>query len=189
MWYCLHYQLPQDIAKQENIQIISRDGRFATLITGIEGVQWLALQDEIEWLEEKPVSYLQNTVANTIINSDGVMDNTKMTNLNPAWSGLDGDGIIVTVMDSGLDSGINDATTSRLCRPYTRHLLLANSLGSCTWNSPSDLGHVMVQMTIMATAHMWLVAYLGMEQRVQGLSQVLPQRLLFWFTPLNKVVH
>ena len=61
------YQLPQDIAKHENIQIISRDGRFATLITGIEGVQWLALQDEIEWLEEKPVSYLQNTVANTII--------------------------------------------------------------------------------------------------------------------------
>ena len=135
------FELPQDIAKQENIQIISKDGRFATLITGIEGVQWLALQDEIEWLEEKPVSYLQNTVANTIINSDDVMDNTKMTNLNPAWSGLDGDGIIVTVMDSGLDSGINDAT---MHPDFADHIHGIYSwpipYGSCTWNSPSDPG-------------------------------------------------
>ena len=135
------YDLPSDILTREDIQLLSHSSRFATLKTGISGVSWLALQDEIEWLEEKPIAAILNSVANTIINSDDVRDNLKMAGLDGSWSGLDGSGITVTVGDTGLDSGTNDAT---MHPDFSDHILGIYSwpipFNRCSWNSPSDPG-------------------------------------------------
>ena len=135
------YELPNGIQQREDIQIHSYGSRFATVSTGISGVKWLALQDEIEWLEQKPEAFALNSVANTIINSDDIRDNAKMTGLDGSWSGLDGSGIIVTVGDSGLDSGVNDGT---MHPDFADHIHGIYSwpepYHSCTWNSPSDPG-------------------------------------------------
>lgn len=135
------YELPPGIATRDDINILSYSSRFATLSTGISGVQWLAAQDEIEWLEEKPVAYIVNSVANTIINSDDVRDNLKMNALDNSWTGLDGSGITVTVGDTGLDSGVDDGT---MHPDFSDHILGIYSwpipFTHCTWNSPSDPG-------------------------------------------------
>ena len=135
------YQLPEGIHEQQNIKIYSHSGRFASAHTDISGVKWLASQGEIEWLEEMPVSFLANSVANTIINSDDIQDNLKMSGLDGSWSGLDGSGIIVTVADTGLDSGINDAT---MHPDFSDHIHDIYSWPEpqwrCTWNTPTDPG-------------------------------------------------
>ncbi|MEC7177780.1 MAG: S8 family serine peptidase [Candidatus Thermoplasmatota archaeon] len=135
------YQLPDGIEHRDDIQLLSYGSRFASVNTGISGVKWLAMQDEIEWLEEKPEAFASNSVANTIINSDDIRDNAKMLGLDGSWSGLDGSGIIVTVGDSGLDSGVNDAT---MHPDFADHIHGIYSwpepYNRCTWNSPSDPG-------------------------------------------------
>ena len=135
------YQLPDGIEHRDDIQLLSYGSRFATVNTGISGVKWLALQDEIEWMEEKPESFIFNSVANTIINSDDIRDNTKMLGLDGSWSGLDGSGIIVTVGDTGLDSGVDDAT---MHPDFADHIHGIYSwprpYNYCAWNSPSDPG-------------------------------------------------
>jgi len=135
------YHLPDEIYQRDDIQLLSYGSRFATVNTGISGVKWLALQDEIEWMEEKPEAFVFNSVANTIINSDDIRDNTKMLGLDGSWSGLDGSGIIVTVGDTGLDSGVDDAT---MHPDFADHIHGIYSwprpYNYCTWNSPSDPG-------------------------------------------------
>ena len=135
------YNLPDGIHNRDDISILSYSSRFATVETGITGVNWLSNQDEVEWLEEKPVAYIQNSVANTIINSDDIRDHTKMSALDTSWSGLDGSGITVTVGDTGLDSGVNDAT---MHPDFSDHILGIYSwprpYSECAWNSPSDPG-------------------------------------------------
>ena len=135
------YQLPEEIQQREDIQLLSYGSRFATVNTGITGVKWLAVQDEVEWMEEKPEPFMFNSVANTIINSDDIRDNTKMLGLDGSWSGLDGSGIIVTVGDTGLDSGVDDAT---MHPDFSDHIHGIYSwprpYNYCTWNSPTDPG-------------------------------------------------
>lgn len=135
------FDLPAGIHDRDDINILSHSSRFATVETGTSGVNWLSSQDEIEWLEEKPVAFIQNSVANTIINSDDIRDNTKMSALDSSWSGLDGSGIIVTVGDTGLDSGVNDLT---MHPDFRDHILGIYSWpipqSHCTWNSPTDPG-------------------------------------------------
>ena len=135
------YELPSEINARDDIKVLDHSSRFATLDASLSGLKWLVLQDEIEWIEEKPVAGIVNSVANTIINSDDVRDNTKMAALSGAWSGLDGSGITVTVGDTGLDSGINDAT---MHPDFSDHILGIYSwpepYSECTWNSPSDPG-------------------------------------------------
>ena len=135
------YQLPEEIHQRDDIQLLSYGSRFATVNTGITGAKWLALQDEVEWMEEKPEAFIFNSVANTIINSDDIRDNTKMLGLDGSWSGLDGSGIIVTVGDTGLDSGVDDAT---MHPDFADHIHGIYSwprpFNYCTWNSPSDPG-------------------------------------------------
>ncbi|MDG1549229.1 MAG: S8 family serine peptidase, partial [Candidatus Poseidoniaceae archaeon] len=67
--------------------------------------------------------------------------NIKMSALNGAWNGLDGSGIIVTVADTGLDSGINDAT---MHPDFSDHIHGIYSWPRpsnwCAWNSPTDPG-------------------------------------------------
>ena len=135
------YQLPDGIENREDIFIYSYASRFSTVLTGISGVKWLASQEEIEWMEEKPVSFTTDTVANTIIHTDDVKDNTKMAALDGSWIGLDGSGIIVTVGDTGIDSGVDDATmhddfSGRIHGIYS----WPTPYHRCTWNSPTDPG-------------------------------------------------
>ena len=135
------HQLPEGIFEQQNIEIYSHSGRFASAYTDILGVKWLASQGEVEWLEETPVSFFVNSVANTIINSDDLQDNLKMSGLDGSWNGLDGSGIIVTVADSGLDSGINDAT---MHPDFSDHIHDIYSWPQpqwrCPWTTPTDPG-------------------------------------------------
>ena len=135
------HQLPEGVFEQQNIEIYSHSGRFASAYTDNSGVKWLASQGEIEWLEETPVSFFVNSVANTIINSDDIQDNLKMSGLDGSWNGLDGSGIIVTVADTGLDSGINDAT---MHPDFSDHIHDIYSWPQpqwmCTWNTPTDPG-------------------------------------------------
>ena len=135
------HRLPEKILEQENILLFSHSGRFASVYTDIKGVKWLASQGEVEWLEEMPVSFLVNSVSNTIINSDDVQDNLKMSGLDGTWTGLDGSGIIVTVADSGLDSGVNDGT---MHPDFSDHIHDIHSWPQppwrCVWNSAVDPG-------------------------------------------------
>ena len=135
------HDLPAEIREQENINLFTHSGRFASAHTDIAGVKWLASQGEVEWLEEMPVSFFVNSVANTIINSDDVQDNLMMSGLDGTWTGLDGSGIIVTVADSGLDSGIDDGT---MHPDFSDHIHDIYSWPEpqwrCTWNSPVDPG-------------------------------------------------
>ena len=135
------HQLPEGVFEQQNIEIYSHSGRFASAYTDVLGVKWLASQGEIEWLEETPVSFFVNSVANTIINSDDIQDNLKMSGLDGSWNGLDGSGIIVTVADTGLDSGINDAT---MHPDFSDHIHDIYSWPQpqwrCPWTTPTDPG-------------------------------------------------
>ena len=135
------YELPEGLEMREDITVYAFSSRFATVGTGISGVKWLASQGEIEWMEEKPVPMSTNSVANTIINSDDIQDNAKMTALDPGWNGLDGSGIIVTVGDSGLDSGVDDGTMHPDFADHI-HGIYSWPIPSayCAWNSPVDPG-------------------------------------------------
>ncbi len=63
-------------------------------------VEQLAAMPEVKWIEPYLPSELHNNIA------VGIMD------VRPVWDnhGLDGEGEIVSVADSGLDTGVNDAT-------------------------------------------------------------------------------
>ena len=77
-------------------------GRFAEVVADEKGIEWLANQDFVEWLEPDYPTYLDNGPASDIVNVDWVTD--------PAQHGgsvagyLTGSGIIVGVGDSGLDN-------------------------------------------------------------------------------------
>ena len=135
------HQLPEGVFEQQNIEIYSHSGRFASAHTDMLGVKWLASQGEVEWLEEMPVSFFANSVGNTIINSDDIQDNLKMSGLDGSWNGLDGSGIIVTVADTGLDSGINDAT---MHPDFSDHIHDIYSWPQpqwrCSWTTPTNPG-------------------------------------------------
>ena len=135
------HQLPEGVFEQQNIEIYSHSGRFASAYTDMLGVKWLASQGEVEWLEEMPVSFFANSVGNTIINSDDIQDNLKMSGLDGSWNGLDGSGIIVTVADTGLDSGINDAT---MHPDFSDHIHDIYSWPQpqwrCSWTTPTNPG-------------------------------------------------
>ncbi|MGB0476480.1 MAG: hypothetical protein ACPGJT_06655, partial [Candidatus Poseidoniaceae archaeon] len=104
--------LPEGIHERDDIEIHYHVGRFATVYIEktSSALQWLANQEEIEWMEERLWVELQNDVADTIMNADDLWDQTIVSGVNSSWNSVDGSGIIVTVADSGLDSGTNDST-------------------------------------------------------------------------------
>lgn len=104
--------LPEGIEERNDIEIHYHVGRFATVYIEktSSALQWLADQEEIEWMEERLWVELQNDVADTIMNADDLWDQTTVSGVNSSWNSVDGTGIIVTVADSGLDSGTNDST-------------------------------------------------------------------------------
>ena len=84
-----------------------------------EGVKWLVQQDWIEFVEESPWFTVANEEAAWITNVDDVWNATQMASRNSSWSGLDGSGIIVTVADTGLDTGSN---TSAMHADFRDHI-------------------------------------------------------------------
>lgn len=101
--------LPEGINSRDDIVLEYHQGRYATAIIKPTAIAWLAAQDEIEWIEERPWHTLHNDVADTVMNTDQVWDPTVMSSIDASWSGLDGSGIIVTVSDTGLDNGVNNS--------------------------------------------------------------------------------
>ncbi len=90
-------------------------------------LSWLASQNEIEWIEEKPWFEFQNDVADEVMKADHLWDQSIMSGIDSSWNNLDGTGIIVTVADSGLDSGVNDST---MHADFSDHILDIVSLGA-----------------------------------------------------------
>ena len=136
--------LPQDIEDRTDIDVHYHVGRFATLYIdkASSALAWLAEQDEIEWMEEKMWIELQNDVADTIVKADDLWDQTIVNSINSSWNSVDGTGIIVTVADTGLDSGTNDSTMHADFRDHIVDVvswgMSASDASSC--GSPADDG-------------------------------------------------
>ena len=136
--------LPQDIEDRTDIDVHYHVGRFATLYIdkASSALAWLAEQDEIEWMEEKMWAELQNDVADTILKADDLWDQTIVNGINSSWNSVDGTGIIVTVADTGLDSGTNDSTMHADFRDHIVDVvswgMSASEASSC--GSPADDG-------------------------------------------------
>ena len=101
-------ELPEGIYQRDDIEIDSHSTRYATLAIEASALSWLAQQDEVEWIEEKPFFVVLNNVSSQIMNADDLRDPTLMSSANSAWGDVDGSGIIVTVADTGLDNGVNN---------------------------------------------------------------------------------
>ncbi|MAK40686.1 MAG: hypothetical protein CL993_03035, partial [Euryarchaeota archaeon] len=85
----------------QNIEFFS--GRFATVETDIFGFEWLSNQEYIEWMDlELPITF-ENDVGADIVNADWVRDSA---NMGGPLNTLTGSGVIVGVMDSGLDNAV-----------------------------------------------------------------------------------
>ena len=102
-------ELPQGIELRDDIVVEYHQERYATVLIQTSALQWLAAQDSIEWIEERPWFTLDNDKADEIMNVDQVWDSSVMTGINSSWTNLDGTGIIVTVADTGLDNGVNSS--------------------------------------------------------------------------------
>ena len=100
--------LPEDIEQRNDVVLDSHSGRFATMAVGPPGLAWLVAQDTVEWVEPRPVFELLNSVGIDVMNVDDTWDNTNMANIDSSWTGLSGEGIVVTVADTGLDNGVNN---------------------------------------------------------------------------------
>ena len=102
-------ELPDGIESRDDIVVEYHNERYATAIIKPTAISWLAAQDEIEWIEERPWHFLHNDVADSIMRSDQVWNSTLMSGIDANWAGLDGSGIIVAVADTGLDNGVNNS--------------------------------------------------------------------------------
>tara|TARA_Y100000589_G_C27198887_1_gene648405 strand:+ start:9089 stop:14668 length:5580 start_codon:yes stop_codon:yes gene_type:complete len=138
------FTLPQGIEERTDIDVHYHAGRFATLYIdkASSALAWLADQEEIEWMEEKMWAELQNDVADTILKADDLWDQSIVSSINNSWNSVDGTGIIVTVADSGLDSGTNDSTMHADFRDHIVDVvswgMTATEASNC--GSPADDG-------------------------------------------------
>ena len=143
--------LPEGIYERDDIRITYHVGRFATfeIDRTTQTLAWLAAQEEIEWLEEKLWAITANDVADTVLKAPDLWSQSTMNGINSSWNGVDGSGIVVTVADSGLDSGVNDST---MHADFSDHILdvvswgmtpgEASSCGSAADDGASDIdGH------------------------------------------------
>ena len=143
--------LPEGIYERDDIRITYHVGRFATfeIDRTTQALAWLVAQEEIEWLEEKLWAITANDVADTVLKAPDLWSQSTMNGINSSWNGVDGSGIVVTVADSGLDSGVNDST---MHADFSDHILdvvswgmtpgEASSCGSAADDGASDIdGH------------------------------------------------
>lgn len=126
------------------IIVHSHSGRFATITADANGLSALAQSDEIEWVEEKLLYHLMNDEADSVIKSDWIGSTSNMQGLDPSWAGLNGSGIVVTVGDSGIDTGVNNSGMHGDFRDHILGILSwpipQASQGSCSSNTNFDDG-------------------------------------------------
>jgi len=131
--------LPENIEQRSDVSVKSVSGRYVKAVVETTGFVWLAEQSEIEWIETMDWFLPINVEGGKILHADDLRDATAMANANSSWAGLDGSGIIVTVGDSGIDSGVNDSTMHPDFSDHIKGILSWPSRG-CTYTSPSDPG-------------------------------------------------
>jgi hypothetical protein len=144
-------ELPEGIYQREDIEIGSHSTRYATLAIEASALSWLAQQDEIEWIEEKPFFVIANNVSSQIMYADDLRNLTLMSGANSAWGDVDGSGIVVTVADTGLDNGVNNSNMHPDFKDHIKGILswpmsastCANygMTGSCSDDAEDKHGH------------------------------------------------
>ncbi|MGY8701174.1 MAG: S8 family serine peptidase [Candidatus Poseidoniales archaeon] len=124
-------QWPDLPYKQDSLVILhSHDGRFATATANNIGISLLANSEEIEWIEPRPIFSILNDVAQRWMAVDQVNNQNNISTINSAYNSVDGTGIIVTVADTGIDSGVNDSTMHGDFRDHTTGILSVPVPGS-----------------------------------------------------------
>ena len=135
-------ELPRGIELRDDIVVEYHQERFATVLIQTSALQWLASQDAIEWIEERPWFTLDNDKADEIMNVDQVWDSSVMTGIDSSWTNLDGSGIIVTVADTGLDNGVNSSSMHPDFRDHIVDIvsfpMSASDTSSCAASSNDD---------------------------------------------------
>ena len=112
--------------------------RFVTIVANQDEVNWLVNQNYVEWVEPVYPDELMNGEATEIMNVNWVRDGT---NMGGALNGLTGDGVIIGVMDSGLDvagactslSSCNSVNSGTIHPAFAGRLAYADSF----WGSPA----------------------------------------------------
>ncbi|MBP66440.1 MAG: hypothetical protein CMA67_04190, partial [Euryarchaeota archaeon] len=136
--------LPEGIYTTEGIEVEYHEGRFATIYIHPTPtvISWLTEQEEIEWLEEEQWFSHQNSVADGIIKATDLWSQSTMSGIDASWNHVDGTGITVAVVDSGLDSGTNDSTMHPDFRDHILDIVSFPMTSSrASWcGSPADDG-------------------------------------------------
>ena len=100
--------------RETGVKILESQGeRFVDIVAGSKEVEMLSSLDFVEWIEHKYPPTLDNEVAAGITGAEWVSTPSNMMSFGGA---LTGDGVIVAVMDTGLDtavecSGLSSCTT------------------------------------------------------------------------------
>jgi hypothetical protein len=133
-----------ELPEVKGMDIHSDSRRYATISGDIDVLSTLALSEDIEWIEPKVLYTTHNDEADAVIKTNWVSQLSNLQALNPSWTGLDGSGIVVTVGDSGIDTGVNDST---MHDDFEDHMwgimswpIPSSSRGQCTSNSNWDDG-------------------------------------------------
>ena len=124
-----------------------RSERIAEVIVDRKGLEVLVSLDFVEWVEPKYEDQLDNQAAAGIIDVDWVSDASNMVSFGGA---LSGDGVIVGVMDSGLDI-VNECSSIANCNGANSGIhadfagriagVVSYTCGSCTDGPEDQNGH------------------------------------------------
>ena len=89
---------------ESGVEILDiRSGRFADVVVDTKEIEMLSKQNFVEWIEPTYAAELDNDMASEITGGDWVADPANMMSFGGALTGA---GVIVGVMDSGLDSAV-----------------------------------------------------------------------------------
>ena len=131
--------LPENIDQRTDISLKSVSGRYVKAVVETSGFVWLAEQGEIEWIETMDWFLPINVEGGKILHADDLGNATAMAHVNNSWIGLNGSGIIVTVGDTGIDSGVNNSTMHPDIADHIKGIQSWPAKG-CAYTSPSDPG-------------------------------------------------
>ena len=133
-----------ELPNVNGMEVHSDSRRYATVTGDSEVLAELAYSEDVEWIEPKIMYQIHNDEADAVIKTEWVAQLANMQALNSNWAGLDGEGIVVTVGDSGQDTGVNDST---MHDDFEDHIwgirswpITSSGQGSCPGNSNFDDG-------------------------------------------------
>ncbi len=100
---------PSFLPNADGLKWVSIGERIGTVEADRSGIEILSHSDVIEWIEPKALRISLNDVARDVMGIDAIANSSWVQQHHQSWSGLDGSGVQVTVADTGLDSGADDA--------------------------------------------------------------------------------